>query len=160
MKFELERTKPLKVPSPSPPRPCKRGQPGIVPFSSPDDYCKFPVCPLPRPLFTKQLFSGVPWNHWFIFSFTACLMTAWQLPDNCLTTARQLSDKFLPIVCQLPDNCLTAAWQLPDKCQMVAWQQSDDCLRPAWQLLNNCWIIGPSIPQSQFKKLVSMWDTL
>ena len=95
------------------PRPWKRGQPGTVPFSSPENYCNrgtspsvpwsyIPVCPLSHHLFTKSTFFRGPLNHWLIFSSTACLS------DDCLMTARQL-----------PDNCLTTAWQLPDNCLTI-----------------------------------------
>ena len=77
------------------------------------------VCPLPRPLFTKNLFSGVPWNHWFIFSSTAslpddCLITVWWLPDNCLTTSYKLSASCLTNARWLPDNSQMTAYGLPD----------------------------------------------
>ena len=123
MLLELERTKPLKVPSPSP--PLKKGTTGDCPLFIPKNYCNrgmspsvpwsyIPVCPLPRPLFTKNFFPGSPETIDSFFSSNV------SLPDDCLTTTWQLTENFLPIVCQLPDNCLTDARWLPDNSQMTA----------------------------------------
>ena len=42
-------------------------------------------------------------------------MTAWQLPNDCLTTSWRLIYDCLMTTRRLPDNCLTTAWWLPDK---------------------------------------------
>ena len=126
------------IPFPAPEKRDNRGLPsfhprkiiviGECPLLSPEGISLF--VPFPVPCLPKNFFPGSPETiDSFFHPLLACLMTAWQLPDNCLTTS-----------CQVSDNCLRIAWQLPDKCQMVAWQQSDDCLRTAWQLPNNCWI--------------------
>ena len=54
-------------------------------------------------------------------------MTAWQLPDACLTTAWRL-----------PDDYLTTAWWLPDDCLTTAWRLQYDCLKTARRLPDSC----------------------
>ena len=55
-------------------------------------------------------------NEWKIYDrFCDNFISAWQLPDNWLTTAWRLPDDCLMTAWQLPDNCLTTAWQLPMK---------------------------------------------
>ena len=48
--------------SPSTEKGVKRGCPLFTPWPN------FPVCPRPPPLYYKSFFSGIPGNHWFIFS--------------------------------------------------------------------------------------------
>ena len=59
-----------------------------------------------------------------------CLGTAWQLPDNYLTTD-------LPTNWKLSDNWLHYDW-LPADCLLTAYQLSEDCLPTACQLPANC----------------------
>ena len=90
--------------------------PGIVPFSSPENYCNWgmspsvpwsyiPVCPLSHPLFTKSTF--------FRGSFFHPLPVSWLLLNDWLTTKGQLPENCLETAWQLPDNNLTTVWQLP-----------------------------------------------
>ena len=86
----------------------------------------------------------------YVWQFDNCkkqLMTAWQLPDNCLTTFWQLTDNCLKLAynwlttfwrlpdncLKLADNCLTSGWQLPYNCQ----QRTDNFLKTAWWLADN-----------------------
>ena len=59
------------------------------------------------------------------------LMTAWQLPNACLTTDWRLPDNFLMTARQLPDDCQTTALWLSDNCLMTAWRLPHDSLMTA-----------------------------
>ena len=54
--------------------------------------------------------------------------TAWQLHDDCLTTAWILPDFDWCI----PDECLMNAWWLPDDRLTTAWRLIDNCPTTAW----------------------------
>ena len=59
----------------------------------------------------------------------------WQLPDDCLTTAKWLPDDYLTIAWwlqQLLNDSLTTVEWLPDDCLTTAWQLFDECLKFLW----------------------------
>ena len=69
-----------------------------------------------------------------------CLATTWRLLDESLTTTRRLHKLWLPndwltTAWRLPDDCLTTAWRLPDV--TTAWQLLDAYLITAWQYYSN-----------------------
>ena len=76
------------------------------------------------------------------------LTTAWRLPDDCLMTAWWLPDNCLTTAWRLPDNCLTSAWHLLDNCLTIAWQLPDDCLTTAWRLLDDCLTTARRLPDN------------
>ena len=58
-------------------------------------------------------------------------MSAWRLPDDCLTTSWLLHDNCLKTAWRLPVNCLTTASQLPDNYLMTAWHLLNEYLMTA-----------------------------
>ena len=57
-----------------------------------------------------------------------CLMTAWQLSNDCLP------DNYLTTLWPQMDDSLTTDWQLPDHCLTIAWWLYDIYLT-TWRLI-------------------------